>query len=116
MKRDFELIKTILKEAESISADSPVSSFEYPGEYDQEVVDYHTELLITEGFLKGEALFCVSGYQYFMVYGLCWKGHEFIEEAFRDESIWEKGKAFAASQSPAISAAILLEWLKEQLF
>lgn len=114
MKRDFELIRAILKDAEGIS--DSVDGFQYPGEYDQEDVDAHTELLIAEGFLNGECISGVGGFKYFQIHGLSWKGYDFIEMSFKDESIWEKGKNFVIAQSPDISVALLLEWLKAQFF
>jgi len=112
--RDFDLIRTILKEAEGVQASNPVDGFEYPDEYDQQTVNDHTRLLIDSGFINGECINCIGGDMAFSISGLTWKGNDFIEEAFKDENLWEKGKKFALSQSTSISIELLLEWLKSQ--
>lgn len=117
MKRNFDLILSILQDAESIKASNPAAGFEYHGEYDQELVNDHVHLLVEEGLLKGEDISGIGDDAFsYAIYGLTWKGHDFLEYATKDESIWQKGKEIALSQSASLTLDWLLEWLKAQFF
>jgi hypothetical protein len=98
MKRDFDLIRRIMKHIETLQPGNfaDENSFtEYLGlakEYDKATICEHIELLIEEKFIKGKVhrnhdnvIDAVH------ITGLTWQGHDFIGAA-KDESIWKKAK------------------------
>jgi hypothetical protein len=95
VQRDMDLVRDLLLNIEAdrrfdgthwhrISAAKDLGI----GEYSDEEVGYHVNLLIEAGFLRGrggmETIPPISK--------LTWQGHEFIDN-IRDVSIWEKTKA-----------------------
>lgn len=94
MKRDMDLIRTILVKIEadpdyhgelrSISA----AGLGITGHTDTEVI-YHVVMLIEAGFLVGNTKMARAGAV--VVSKLTWKGHELLDD-IRDPEIWEKTK------------------------
>lgn len=98
MKRDMDLVRGLLLNVEALTD-------RYGGQYvvhasDDEIsvegftpdqVGYHMDLITDAGFLQ-----CSPGANHWMVSGLTWEGHEFLD-AVRDDGTWKKTKAGAAT-------------------
>ena len=112
MKRDLDLIRYILREAESKSA-SGTSHFEIAPPEGTSLVTLlgHVDLMIDAGFVRG-AYSDVSTRRCF-VERLTWAGHEFLDAA-GDDSVWAKAKSAVITQTGAWTVSLLLEYLKQQ--
>ena len=88
MKRDMDLIREILLKIEGL--DDSQYGFPVCG-YQQEVVDYNMDLLISAGLVNGKMTYSQHGPAKAFVQGLTWGGHDFLE-AVRSESVWAKTK------------------------
>jgi hypothetical protein len=91
MKRELELLRTILLESESRLVGGVTLKTSDFNNADPEKVIYHQRLLIDEGYLlghvpKGNSDFKLSSID---IVGISWKGHDFIAQ-IRDPDIWEK--------------------------
>ena len=88
MKRDMDLIREILLKIEGL--DDSQYGFPVCG-YQQEVVDYNMDLLISAGLVNGKMTYTQHGPAKAFVQGLTWGGHDFLD-AIRSDSIWTKTK------------------------
>jgi hypothetical protein len=86
MKRDFELIRTILREVEDVPGLVALTGFTYP-RYDENIVTEHMEILIEAGLLRGKVSRYLNSGGHTHVSGLMWAGHDFLE-SMKDEGIW----------------------------
>lgn len=91
MTRDMDLIRKILFEVESMAAGSSPIVIEFPGEYDQALVNEHVDLMIEAGLLKGRVIKGMNGVVGMIVQGLTWDGHDFLD-SIRDPEVWAKTK------------------------
>lgn len=118
MKRDFDLIRQILRDAEGMPAMSMLSNiaplggtaFRYEGR-DPQVVAEHVQLLIEAGLLNGKVSPGMEGGAYIQVQRLTWKGHDFLD-AMKDESIWAQAKESILKPVGGVAFDVLLDWLK----
>ena len=102
MKRDLDLVRSILLEIENHDSALPNQDFRIEG-YSPEEVTYNALLLHEAGYIKG----IISKSQYGnSIYPsqLTWKGHEFLDEA-RDKTVWKKAKE-VANKSGSTSLSI----------
>ena len=99
MKRDMDLIRTILLKVE---ADETLSgsfqavnaaTFGITDHTDTEVI-YHVVMLVEAGFLVGNIKLANVGQ--IVISKLTWNGHEFLDD-IRDPEIWRKTKERAKS-------------------
>ena len=90
MKRDWELIRTIMLALESSPCDMHVSSFSIE-EYDPEIVGYHIKLLSDARLV--EAINSSSDEMIYEYYAqdLTLAGHEFLDN-IRSDTNWNKIK------------------------
>jgi len=90
MKRDMDLIRTLLLQVEEnpahLSREAP-----HADGYSPEVIAEHAKLLIQAGLVDGTDASTRAG-PMFLLHSLTWQGHEFLEVA-RNETIWKKGVA-----------------------
>lgn len=110
MKRDMDLIRSILLAIEESDASNLESAFEAL-DCSNEVFQYHLGLLIDAGLIRAHEVSHMTGTDYTPT-GLTWEGHEFLDDV-RDESVWNKTKEVVRSQSGTVSVAILQEVAKE---
>jgi hypothetical protein len=86
MKRDFDLIREILKDVENIHAGEYRQEFSYPG-YDDLTVYQHIDLLINAGLIKGHSLNEMGASRPgAIIDDLTWAGHDFLD-AMKDAEI-----------------------------
>lgn len=92
MKRDMDLIRKILLEAEQDNSDHGLSDFLIPG-FTQEQIGYHVYLLKNAGLVEGYIGFDngsvnVGSYD---INRMTFAGHDFLD-AIRDDVVWTKRK------------------------
>lgn len=94
MKRDLELIRYILMkiEADNNFQSSVETEDFYSEEYSEELVQYNLKLLFDHGIIEGESLKFANGGMGFLINGLTWQGHDFLD-ASRDEKRWAQAKS-----------------------
>lgn len=95
MKRDMDLIRTLLLRMEEATMQGGVSYIFQPGfeeldvpGYDADAVTYHMNLLVDAGLLDAPS---AHGANHFIVRGLSWRGHDFLDSV-RDPEIWRKAR------------------------
>ena len=111
MKRDLDLTRYILLEAEKAPAGIAMQTIECPDEYDGPTVIEHIKLLIDAGFLEGDAQVDRSpGSQggMFVILGLTWSGHDFLD-AVRDTTIWRETKEKVTTSGGSIAFELIKE-------
>ena len=114
MKCNLDLVLSILQSLEGVEPNHPIGGLTDEN-YTQDIINYHIDLLINNGFVDGSNLRGIGDEDdIFNINGLTWKGHEFIRYAIKDDSIWTKGKEIAVSQTTSATIGWLLEWLKLQ--
>lgn len=98
MRRDMDLIRKILLNAESGELDLP--------DVAEDMLKYHQALAIEAGLLKGKILssFKDSGDVPAAVFvqGVTWDGHDFID-AIREDTNWQKVKTFLADAGKQVT-------------
>jgi hypothetical protein len=96
MKRDMELVRTLLLRVEDMPFEAgEVVGIDWGNEffnvegYDRSTTIKHFELLMEERFIAGPS---GQGMTQFYITGLTWKGHEFID-SIRNPEVWRRTKA-----------------------
>lgn len=108
MKRDIELIRKILIVLEEDEAPEFTGEFNLDG-VDQEIIDYHLELIKDAGLIKGN-------FQYgdnrllFVSLKLTNEGHDFIFAA-KNETVWAKFKKKLGSEMQNVPIAVAVPLL-----
>ena len=91
MKRDMELIRKILFKIEEEVDNLTVYDLEVDG-YSMDQVAYHCSLLYDGGLIKDyEAQEADDELDGFIIDGLTWYGHEFLDD-IRSDTVWDKTK------------------------
>jgi hypothetical protein len=110
MKRDMDLIRLLLLQAE---ADKEAR--EKLKAYDQKEVMYNAALLIDHGLAMGVVM--RHGFNEVVradIDCLTWEGHDFLDAA-RDNTLWRKAKAKVMKPGAAFTFEIVKEFLKAEL-
>lgn len=89
MKRDLELIRKILINVERFSEEGSYD-LDIPG-YSKAEIIYNSELLIGEGYIKGDLKTYLDGSKSLYLESLTWGGHDLLD-SIRNESVWIKLK------------------------
>jgi len=119
MKRDMDLIRTLLITIEGANAPIEATRLTLP-EYDQQSILYHVVLLSEADLIKAEISYADNYDLPLMaqVERLTWQGHEFLDAA-RNDSVWQKAKdtvlSKAGTVSIAVFQAVLISIAKSQL-
>ncbi|MEO0519408.1 MAG: DUF2513 domain-containing protein [Cyanobacteria bacterium P01_A01_bin.116] len=92
MKRDLDLVRDILIEIESWSANIQLKGVEIKG-YSHDDVTYNAMLLYDAGYIDAVISKTMAGDSIYPK-SLTWKGCEFLDEA-RDKTVWKKAKSVA---------------------
>jgi hypothetical protein len=107
MKRDMDLIRTILQRIES-DQDLTIEG------HGSREISYHVALLKDAGFL--DAYLLTDGFGRIdraVVKRLTWDGHEFLD-ATRDDTLWRKARKHVLKPAASWTFGLLLEWLKRE--
>ena len=96
MKRDMDLIRKILSNAEEAD-DLLTIKEDIPG-YKKNIVDYHIKLLGEANLLHVEIYSTEGGtIKIHHIDGLTWQGHDFLDAA-RNEKVWNEAKKISKSK------------------
>lgn len=109
MKRDFDLIRRIMIDVESIPAREQKQNFSYDG-YDSPTINQHIALLIEAGLIKG-SIHETNVKRTVLVDDLTWAGHDFLN-ATKDETLWTKAKENIIKPGVSFTFGLLLQWLE----
>ncbi|MDA8093308.1 MAG: DUF2513 domain-containing protein [Betaproteobacteria bacterium] len=113
MKRDFELIRKILREVENWPADAPPGSVEFPGEYDLCNVNEHLALLVDAGLLDGRVLRGMDGLHGIVIFRVTWEGHDFLG-SMKDETVWAAAKEKFLKPGAGVAFDVFRAWLRAE--
>lgn len=111
MKRDFDLIRQILREVESSPARTPLAGRPNYEGFDEATAVEHIDLLLEAGLLQGKITPFLDGGVHVNIQRLTWKGHDFLD-AMKDDSIWEQAKESILKPVGGVAFDVLLQWLK----
>ena len=100
MKRDMDLVRTILIELVEQPCDGMLSELHVEGHLDEEV-SYHVRIMYERGLLEAEN---ASHYEAtcWIPTHVTWEGQEFLASA-RDETIWNKAKGIVSKSTGALT-------------
>lgn len=94
MKRDMDLIRSILLKVEEAPSKPKSQQFLDPNdEAESQRVLQHLKLLEESGLIKGHPI-DIQGHHLLYDIELTWEGHDFVD-AVRDPKIWQKTKKSA---------------------
>lgn len=115
MKRDLDLIREILLKLEdSLDATISSSSELVIEDYTADEVSYHVRLLHEAGLIDGHHGSFGSRFVLLNVRPT-WDGYEFLAVS-KSSKMWEKAKKVLVDESVGLVYAILLQWLKAEIF
>lgn len=98
MKRDWDLVRDILRRTETETSNAKTLGLSDFSESMASQVAYHVELLIEAGLIDGRMSKALgSSPSHFVIIRLTWRGHEFIDQ-IRSDSVWDKTKAKFSSE------------------
>lgn len=99
MKRDMDLIRTILIEIEDHENPRAEVPIKAPG-YSPDQITYHLGLLYEAGLINALHASHLSGERW-IPQSLTWQGHEFLDAA-RNDTVWQKLKAEIKDHSASL--------------
>ncbi len=111
MKRDFDLIRMILRQVEDSPPSAAPIKVEIEG-YDNAVIGEHVALLIDAGLLEGVIVQTISDPRSAIPSRLTWDGHDFLNAA--TDSVWAKAKEHVIKPAGSATFSLLLEWMKAE--
>src|ERR1041384_7841363 len=103
MKRDFNLIRSILLKVEDLPSGESIGEFHFEG-IDPKVVAEHVELLIEAKLIEGATLGPKRAA--YSVRRLTWPGHDFLANA-KNDTVWKKVLAQAERKGVSVSLTVL---------
>ena len=111
MKRDFDLIRQIMRDIEDLPAGSGSGTPSYQ-DVDRQTVTAHVILLIDAGLVNGKVLTTTQGPR-LRISGLTWAGYDFLAVA-KDDTMWAKAKKTVLAPAAGATWAVVLEWMKAE--
>jgi hypothetical protein len=112
MKRDFDLIRSILLQVEAAPAGKIIESFSLPDGTNGSTFIEHIQLLIDEGFVEGELMPAGDSNAVIDIRRLTWKGHDFLDAA-RNDSNWKHAMGKVAKATGTVSLEVLKAFLDD---
>lgn len=121
MKRDMDLVRTILMKVEERTKTRMRDLVPDPKDEEEwQRYSYHIKMLVDERFLDGSAFSSMKNTDWLDL-ELRWPGHEFLN-TLRDPTVWEKTKEIARRAGGGgvqvmleIGKTVVVEAAKEQL-
>lgn len=104
MQRNWELIRLILFEVESRPAGEIVDTIQIEG-FDSPTIAGHIRILLAKSLLVGKMHDTNCGASY-LVTGMSWDGHDFLENA-RNDTIWKKVMAESKAKGTSMTMVVL---------
>ena len=108
MKRDMELIRTLLLDAEKHTNGHNFVDLREPGRTLNAVTDYHAGLLLEAGLIHATP----TGQGVILVGGLTWKGHEFLDN-IRNEAVWADVTKQVTEKGGSAALSVVIELAKK---
>lgn len=108
LRRDFNLVRFILMEAEQPGT----HAFSFNG-YNQAMVQAHLILLIEAGYLHGSILREGNGATHALVDRLTWAGHDLLA-LMRNTVRWQEASTAVLDPHGRAHLDVLVAWLKSQ--
>jgi len=106
VKRDPNLIRSILLDIEVSPPGKPIYGFAYEGREDPEILE-HVQLLLDTGFIDGQLLLGEEGQPTAcVVHRMTWAGQEFLARA-KNDTIWKKVLAEAEKKGMSTSMTVI---------
>jgi hypothetical protein len=105
MKRNWNLVRQILLEAESFPPGVYIQTFTCEG-FDEATIIEHIEIMIESKLLDGEICKTMAGSSGFIVRKITWEGHNFLENA-RNDTLWKKIMAEAKEKGTSTSFVVI---------
>jgi len=106
MKRDIELVRSILLDVEAAEPGKPIFGFAYDGKSEAEVME-HVAILVDAGYLDGSII--TDGMNQpsrCVIHKLTWSGHEFLGNA-KNDAVWRKVMTQVGERTSSISIEVL---------
>jgi hypothetical protein len=104
MQRDWELIRQILFQVESLPAGESTQALQVDG-FDQSTITEHVRVLVNKGLLAGKVYDTYDGSNY-LITGINWEGHDFLDNA-RNDTIWKKVMAESKAKGTSTTMVVL---------
>lgn len=108
MKRDMELIRSLILSLETAESGTDSSDINIAG-YDEKSIAYHMTLLTEGGFIRTSQMRAGVIFN-----AMTWSGHDFAD-ACRDEGVWKKSISAVKDKAASASFDVLLSVLKSTL-
>ena len=109
MKRDMDLVRQILQDAEAHEAGQPSLNT------NDSKYAYHIALMKDAGLLDAIVRTGVHGEPTdAVIKNLTWEGHDFLDAA-RDDTLWEAAKDKFLKPGISWTFSVLVEWLKQEI-
>lgn len=112
MKRDMELIRMVMLEAEKTEDPNQLIDPKFEGRTETEI-SYHIALLDDAGLLHGQDRTAIGVFRW-SAGTLTWAGHEFVE-AIRDDDVWKEALAVTAKSGAGTNFDMLRKALTRVL-
>lgn len=112
MKRDFDLVRLILREVAALQPGKLIKGFTFDG-VDPDVIQAHAVLLVQAGLLEGNVTRPMSGSARIAISGLSWAGHDFLD-AINDDTLWAKAKKSVLAPAGGVAFSVLFDWAKAE--
>lgn len=112
MKRDMDLIRNIVLDAEGLLPDTTISGMEG---VDPRIFALHVRWMEEAGLVKAKYLGSTEGVPTAaMLLRLTWEGCEFAD-AVRDDTIWKKARDKVLRPGMSFTFDVLKDWLKAEI-
>lgn len=111
LKRDLDLVRSILLVIESQDHGSFSGDLEVNGFTDEEI-GYHVYLMGQAGLIDASDVTNMdSPSPYAIAHSITWYGHDFLDSA-KDPTIWEKAKNTILKPVGGVAFEVVTTWLK----
>ena len=97
MKREWDLVRSVLLRLEGAPAGTMVMATDFGPDYDDQIVSYHMAMMKDAGLIDARVMVGQGVYMRGIALALKWEGHEFLDGIRKDES-WDKVKSTAKSK------------------
>lgn len=113
MKRDLDLIRSILIAMEEETFGFPNGELQIPG-FTNEQVGFHVHLLGQAGLvLVANSSYMENLLPSAVPLSITWDGYEFLDAA-KDDTLWNKAKDMVIKPAGGVAFGVLVEWLKAE--
>lgn len=109
MKRDMDLVRSILMEVESADDEMEVADLiGVPGGHSLPDIAYHVEMLAAHGLIDASVQRTKSGLVGGIISGLTWDGCDYLD-AIRDDSTWQRTKKVIKDSVGSTTLSVIKE-------